>query len=1785
MAINYPVNIILRLDGNLSGLQGAAGNARGAAGAFNETGNAGRNAGRGMDDAERSSRSLKSSLGSLKTLLGGLGLISVAREFWEANRAMASWLGGLQTGTGSIAAAAREMEFLNRTGDALGLRVADLAPNLVSMTAAAQGTALAGGQLRDVFSGLVEYGTALRVGNERIKLSLQAVQQMISKGVVSAEELRQQLGESMPGAMRIAAEAMGMTTAEFNKQVAAGNILAVDLLPKMAARMRDLAAAGLEVAATSPEAELNRAANAWSDLLVAMGDAGVNDALAQMFRDLTSSLRDFVSSGTAQAVGEGISWIVSNLGTLVDILAVLAVAKGLAWLIAGFTALGVAAKAALLQVMLSTAAAAEFTVAATAASTSVGLWGASLVVLRTALLALLPGLGLIAAAWGVITLATADWSSASERAEATLARTGASQRSGIELLKEWATGSRETASAMQDFMTRLEADIKGRTRELTTLGGSIDNTKQSLADLQGVKFMPGFAAEAARLNDVLERQQARYQQLIRYNAVLRTVLDQVTAAWERMAAAEAERQKNVASADEHIKDLEKEAQGLRVRQIELTKGTAAAMAYVSALKLTADASDDQRAKDAALRAEIVMLKGSIDATTKAISERAAETRKAKQEDERAAKELAKLRAEMPLEDMARRNQLLEDEAELIKKRSDAVAESARQVDEYLLGIREETVLLGLTGEARERQARLFEAERVYRAVLLELTRAQIPAEEALNRALQARSDTLDALATRDDVQRISNFNFTEQLSNAISEAFRTGSLSAGFRKFFADFKTALSGGVSSAMGAINQALQFAAPVIDAYRNSNGNAAGSALRAVNQQLAQSGNIFAQIASAVDSIFGGRLFGTDWETQRRGVDIATGPAGSSGSQYTDQTRQRSFFRGTARQRLTDDLDQSVQSQLDGFFQSMLAAITAGVRRLRTVIPDLITGTFSEVVDADGKVVSRASTVRGVTYNEDLQSHQMRLLGENLLEVINTLFRVPAGANIGPGPGNGAEAGGGGSSGGSGLEPDPRFSFIKAVEAYTGEASAIAQRWRSDAATLLDGAQFLLLAAEDIRNGVGLLLSEGGLTAIADLIEDLAQPGESLQQTYARVVGATNVLDQATQLLGITLDGNREAFVRFATDIAEAAGGVEHAQNLWNRYFETFYSAEERAQSALQQAQSSRASALAAIGLEATTTAEQFREQFEAALPRLSPSEIVLWLQAGAAIGAVISAEEQLTAAREEATEAAREAAEQQAEALRTLSELQQSHIDQLAELGRTDLGNTIAGIGRWREEQISALNEAAQAAGFHAASEEDLTRVHQIAAIRISRAIAQIEAAGRSSAERLRELMGGGANRSATNSADMQGVGAVQDAVEDRYARELQLLQQLSDFLNDMIFAPYSIASPAEQLAAAQAQYQQTLAAAQGGDLDALANLRDVSAQYLQQARSYHGVSVDFDEIFRQVQSTLGALVTAGPRNTPVVSSAGGGGYSDASSASSTLQSDAEAQRAERLALVQEISGMIREVMQVTGESAEVVAARMGTSLDELARGMGINLDRVTAATVTQLAGLAQMLGVELSEVAAGVGVSLGNLADKQSLLNQGLALQISKLPDADRARLEPLFQNITRATTEADANAAIAALEGEVNLLPAGIRDLLAPYLTGVSPAETSQVNLLSDIRTEGRLQTEIQAQMLAVLRGQQTVNGVTTMTATVVPVGTTPPPPTVAPVIVVPPKSASEDAEAAAAAQHAAALERRQADLEAQLRRNDDTLRELKSTLGRLLQQLQESSRTDRELAHALAKL
>lgn len=648
------------------------------------------------------------------------------------------------------------------------------------------------------------------------------------------------------------------------------------------------------------------------------------------------------------------------------------------------------------------------------------------------------------------------------------------------------------------------------------------------------------------------------------------------------------------------------------------------------------------------------------------------------------------------------------------------------------------------------------------------------------------------------------------------------------------------------------------------------------------------------------------------------------------------------------------------------------------------------------------------------------------------------------------------------------------------------------------------------------------------VADLLTDYRQGTEAIADTYARVLGSVTLLDEALAISGVTLDLTRDQMIRFATDITEAAGGLENAQALWSRYFGTFYSEQERALLALNQARGSASGALEAIGLSVGDFTGQgglsaFRALFEQALPTLSAEAVVQWLRAADALGLLTETTAQYAetlgvaadnlgdfmagieaqiadlapdpdvAERIAAVQAETEAlvaravglgaGEEQIARVRELGQLrlnglleEQAALILAQETAAGDLRDFLANIAaeagggitpltrelqRLRGEyqaNIDRINELAIASGRAGASVGELAVAESLYRQQVDAFVRQMIASAQSLMGRLYGSSTSTGSASVGTGTWMGGgevsaVNDVRDAVEDRYAREMRLLEQLREYVDSLNLSSLSPLTPSERLAEAQSAYQSILQRAQGGDLDALEQLQGAAQSYLQESQSYFGGVGAYRGIFEGVQSALRALVDRGPLSQPLPGGAGGSAGASGGGGGMTVEageSFVQLSELERFTLAEELIGVLRDLIAATGMSLVEVAASLGLDLGDLVTDLGVNLDQLTVATAVQLSGISRNLGVELTDLATSVGADLGALGDEQSLLNDALESVIATLPEGIRGRLESSLRDIERATREGDPSQAIRDFEEMVALLGPDVADALAPFFTGIA---------------------------------------------------------------------------------------------------------------------------------------
>lgn len=193
------------------------------------------------------------------------------------------------------AGAREQLQVIYDQVNRVGLKYVETAEAAKSFFAAGQGTPLQD-QLNNIFKAMTDTGAALQLTTDDMNGAFIALGQMMSKGKVQAEELRGQLGERIPGAFSMAAQAMGMTTAELDKFMADGKLVAEDLLPALAQALNDKYAQAAEDAADSLQGSLNRMMTQWQQFKANLVDSGPAEFLINVVTNFMEQRNNAVAA-------------------------------------------------------------------------------------------------------------------------------------------------------------------------------------------------------------------------------------------------------------------------------------------------------------------------------------------------------------------------------------------------------------------------------------------------------------------------------------------------------------------------------------------------------------------------------------------------------------------------------------------------------------------------------------------------------------------------------------------------------------------------------------------------------------------------------------------------------------------------------------------------------------------------------------------------------------------------------------------------------------------------------------------------------------------------------------------------------------------------------------------------------------------------------------------------------------------------------------------------------------------------------------------------------------------------------------------------------------------------------------------------------------------------------------------------------------------------------------------------------------------------------------------------
>jgi lambda family phage tail tape measure protein len=301
-------------------------------------------------------------IGKAVTALGGfLVLRQITRivegfigRMIEVNRTFTGFIASMSIIKGSTAAAGDEYKFLIGLSNKIGVSLEHSIVQYHRLAAAMKNVDKTGEITRHIFSGISQAAVVLQASGRDVTLIFEAVQQMASKGRLSLEELQRQLGNTLPGAIGIAARAMmssssfmdkgiktvGAAEQELREQIRTGTINVYEFLARFSDTLKKEYGAGVAVVATSFQANFARMQNSIFEFYRAVGSSKAMEGLTKIVQEVAALFND-ASADAAAGLGQSIGSAFENIANWISKLDSADIMQFFSTLQVGFTATGV----------------------------------------------------------------------------------------------------------------------------------------------------------------------------------------------------------------------------------------------------------------------------------------------------------------------------------------------------------------------------------------------------------------------------------------------------------------------------------------------------------------------------------------------------------------------------------------------------------------------------------------------------------------------------------------------------------------------------------------------------------------------------------------------------------------------------------------------------------------------------------------------------------------------------------------------------------------------------------------------------------------------------------------------------------------------------------------------------------------------------------------------------------------------------------------------------------------------------------------------------------------------------------------------------------------------------------------------------------------------------------------------------------------------------------------------------------------------------------------------------
>jgi tape measure domain-containing protein len=248
--------------------------------------------------------------------IGLFGAIAGVRNVLDAVQKRQGAQNRLAVAFGSDAVG-KEMEYVSKQAERLGLLLPDVADGYSKFSIAAKSAGMSLQATRYVFESFAEVGKVFNISNDDMTGVFKALEQIMSKGSVQAEELRGQLGDRLTGAFYEFAKAMNLTTLDLNKWLKAGKVSS-EMILLFAKQYRDKVTPQLKDATQTAQSQINRLGNSITEFELIVANSGFLDAFTEAVNKLSRFLKSDDGKKFAKIVGEAMTLVTKGVIALAE---------------------------------------------------------------------------------------------------------------------------------------------------------------------------------------------------------------------------------------------------------------------------------------------------------------------------------------------------------------------------------------------------------------------------------------------------------------------------------------------------------------------------------------------------------------------------------------------------------------------------------------------------------------------------------------------------------------------------------------------------------------------------------------------------------------------------------------------------------------------------------------------------------------------------------------------------------------------------------------------------------------------------------------------------------------------------------------------------------------------------------------------------------------------------------------------------------------------------------------------------------------------------------------------------------------------------------------------------------------------------------------------------------------------------------------------------------------------------------------------------------------------------